>query len=226
MGQLVGCIRGIAAACRALDMPIVSGNVSLYNETEGRAILPTPTIGAVGLLDDLGRADPHGACATATCWCSSARPAATSASPRSSPSSSAARKATPRRSTSPPSGRRASSCAGPRPRGWSPPPTTSPTAAWRWRPPRWRWPGRSGSRSSPTTRLDAAGWFFGEDQGRYLVACPAEKVDHLLALAVEARVPARVTGQAGGDRVALGASAVALAELAEAHGQGLARLLD
>ncbi|RMF36204.1 MAG: phosphoribosylformylglycinamidine synthase subunit PurL [Alphaproteobacteria bacterium] len=50
MGQLVGAIRGIAAACSALGMPIVSGNVSLYNETEGAAILPTPTIGAVGLL--------------------------------------------------------------------------------------------------------------------------------------------------------------------------------
>ncbi len=55
MGQLVGCIRGIGAACRALDFPIVSGNVSLYNETNGRAILPTPTIGAVGLLDDFTR---------------------------------------------------------------------------------------------------------------------------------------------------------------------------
>jgi phosphoribosylformylglycinamidine synthase subunit PurL len=51
MGQLVGCIRGIGAAARALDFPIVSGNVSLYNETNGRAILPTPTIGGVGLLD-------------------------------------------------------------------------------------------------------------------------------------------------------------------------------
>ncbi len=50
MGQLVGAIRGIGAACRALDMPIVSGNVSLYNETDGKGILPTPTIGAVGLL--------------------------------------------------------------------------------------------------------------------------------------------------------------------------------
>ena len=52
MGQLVGCIRGIGEAARALDFPIVSGNVSLYNETNGRAILPTPTIGGVGLLDD------------------------------------------------------------------------------------------------------------------------------------------------------------------------------
>jgi phosphoribosylformylglycinamidine synthase II len=52
MGQLVGCIQGIAQACQVLDFPVVSGNVSLYNETNGRAILPTPTIGGVGLLED------------------------------------------------------------------------------------------------------------------------------------------------------------------------------
>jgi phosphoribosylformylglycinamidine synthase len=52
MGQFVGCVRGIGEACRALDFPVVSGNVSLYNETNGRAILPTPTIGGVGLLSD------------------------------------------------------------------------------------------------------------------------------------------------------------------------------
>jgi len=51
MGQFVGCVRGIGEACRVLDFPVVSGNVSLYNETNGRAILPTPTIGGVGLLD-------------------------------------------------------------------------------------------------------------------------------------------------------------------------------
>ena len=54
MGQLVGCLAGIAEACRALDFPIVSGNVSLYNETNGRGILPTPTIGGVGLVPDVG----------------------------------------------------------------------------------------------------------------------------------------------------------------------------
>jgi phosphoribosylformylglycinamidine synthase len=52
MGQFVGCVRGISAACKALDFPVVSGNVSLYNETNGRAILPTPTIGGVGVLTD------------------------------------------------------------------------------------------------------------------------------------------------------------------------------
>ena len=53
MGYKIEEIEGIGAACLALDMPIVSGNVSLYNETSGEAILPTPTIGAVGLLSSL-----------------------------------------------------------------------------------------------------------------------------------------------------------------------------
>jgi phosphoribosylformylglycinamidine synthase subunit PurL len=53
MGQFVGCIRGIGEAAKALDFPIVSGNVSLYNETNGRAILPTPSIGGVGLFKDV-----------------------------------------------------------------------------------------------------------------------------------------------------------------------------
>ncbi|USI73645.1 phosphoribosylformylglycinamidine synthase subunit PurL [Sphingomonas morindae] len=60
MGQFVGCIEGMGEACRALDFPIVSGNVSLYNETKaedgsGSAILPTPAIGGVGLLADWSR---------------------------------------------------------------------------------------------------------------------------------------------------------------------------
>ena len=53
MGQLVFALKGIGEACIALDMPIVSGNVSLYNETDGKGILPTPTIGAVGILTSL-----------------------------------------------------------------------------------------------------------------------------------------------------------------------------
>jgi phosphoribosylformylglycinamidine synthase len=53
MGQFVGCLEGIGEACRALDFPIVSGNVSLYNETQGKGILPTPSIGGVGLVDDV-----------------------------------------------------------------------------------------------------------------------------------------------------------------------------
>ena len=112
MGQFVGCVRGIAEACRALDFPVVSGNVSLYNETNGRAILPTPTIGGVGLLDDFtrsatlafkarGRGDPAGR-RDATAGSASRSICATSA---------AARTARRRRSISPPSGATAISCA-------------------------------------------------------------------------------------------------------------------
>ncbi len=56
MGQFAAAIRGMAAACRALDFPVVSGNVSLYNETEGSPVLPTPAIGALGVLDDAAQA--------------------------------------------------------------------------------------------------------------------------------------------------------------------------
>jgi phosphoribosylformylglycinamidine synthase len=55
MGQFVGAVEGIREACLALDYPVVSGNVSLYNETNGKGILPTPAIGGVGVLDDVKR---------------------------------------------------------------------------------------------------------------------------------------------------------------------------
>ena len=56
MGELVGCIEGIGEAARALDFPVVSGNVSLYNETMGSGIPPTPAIGGVGVVDDVAKA--------------------------------------------------------------------------------------------------------------------------------------------------------------------------
>lgn len=55
MGQFVGSIAGMRKACTVLDYPVVSGNVSLYNETQGQAILPAPVIGGVGLVDDVTR---------------------------------------------------------------------------------------------------------------------------------------------------------------------------
>ena len=55
MWQLAEAIRGIGDACRALDIPITGGNVSLYNETEGEAIYPTPVLGVVGLLEDASK---------------------------------------------------------------------------------------------------------------------------------------------------------------------------
>ncbi|MGE5442125.1 MAG: phosphoribosylformylglycinamidine synthase subunit PurL, partial [Bacteroidota bacterium] len=55
MGQFASCIEGMAEACRALEFPVVSGNVSFYNETNGAAVPPTPTVGGVGLLSDRSR---------------------------------------------------------------------------------------------------------------------------------------------------------------------------
>ena len=60
MGQLVGCLEGIGEAARTLDFPIVSGNVSLYNETQGKGILPTPAIGGVGVIADVSKASKMG----------------------------------------------------------------------------------------------------------------------------------------------------------------------
>ena len=56
MAQFVGAIEGVAEACEALNYPVISGNVSLYNETNGEAIPPTPAIGGVGVLEDVGKA--------------------------------------------------------------------------------------------------------------------------------------------------------------------------
>ena len=53
MGQFAGVVTGMIEACEILDYPVVSGNVSLYNETNGKGINPTPAIGGVGLIDDL-----------------------------------------------------------------------------------------------------------------------------------------------------------------------------
>jgi len=55
MWQFVRAVEGMGAACRALDVPITGGNVSLYNETDGRAVLPTPVVGVVGLIEDVDR---------------------------------------------------------------------------------------------------------------------------------------------------------------------------
>ncbi|MCI4645179.1 MAG: phosphoribosylformylglycinamidine synthase subunit PurL [Hyphomonadaceae bacterium] len=55
MGQFVKAVEGMAEACRALDFPVVSGNVSLYNETDGKGIPPTPVVGGVGLIEDVSK---------------------------------------------------------------------------------------------------------------------------------------------------------------------------
>ncbi len=98
MGQLVGCIRGIGEAARALDFPIVSGNVSLYNETMGRGILPTPAIGGVGLVADVTKTASIGFRKEGRTCCLSAGARVGSAARRSPMSAAGARTARRRRS--------------------------------------------------------------------------------------------------------------------------------
>ena len=142
MGQFVGCIAGMGEACEALDYPVVSGNVSLYNETNGEAILPTPVIGGVGLIADAEQRRRRGlqggrrgdrpadrrdrgtsGCLHAIC----ARSKAGMTGRR-------------RRSTWHRTAQRRLPARPDRGRPLSPPATTSPTAAWPWPWRRWHWP--------------------------------------------------------------------------------------
>ena len=72
MWQFAEAVDGIGEACRALDMPITGGNVSLYNETDGTAICPTPVIGVVGLIEDAreraGAGVPARPATRSCCW--------------------------------------------------------------------------------------------------------------------------------------------------------------
>ena len=146
MWELSEAIDGMADACRALGLPVVGGNVSLYNESHGIDIDPTPVIGVLGVVDDL---DPpaagHGAGRRRRRCCVVGPEPAT---PRRSPARDGRGSAGARGGSSPSARpgdppRRGGVRAG---RSWStdwwPPSTTWPRAGWRWRWPRQRWPAR------------------------------------------------------------------------------------
>ena len=222
MGQLVGCLKGIAAAVAALDMPIVSGNVSLYNETEGRAILPTPTIGAVGLLASLDQLIGVAPAAGDTLVLIG------ETAGHLGQSALLAELFGREEGDAPPVDLDAERRAGLLVRaakaaglltaahdladgGLAVAAAEMALAA------------GAGVTIEADESLAPLAWFFGEDQGRYLLGTrdPAG----LLALAVTADVPARAVGRVGGARVALGADAVPLAELRAAFDDALPRLM-
>ncbi len=222
MGQLVGCVQGIGEACRALDFPIVSGNVSLYNETEGRAILPTPTIGGVGLLADhatalglapragdalvlLGRTEGH--------MGQSALLADLFGREEGPPPQVdlAAEKATGALVCSLAARGALSACHDLSDGGLAMAAAEMALAA------------GCGAAVEANGSLHPLPWFFGEDQGRYLLACADS--DAVIAAATEAGVPARLVGAAGGEALRLGAASVALSALRAAHEGGFAQLM-
>ena len=218
MGQFVGCIAGMKAACDALDYPVVSGNVSLYNETNGQAILPTPVIGGVGLIDDLDRAVGialTGAGETIVLIGETRGHLGASVYLRDIEG-----------------------------RGEGPPPPVD-LAAERRNGDFVRARIQAGAVGACHDLSDGglavalaemalaggcgadiagalpdnpplAAWLFGEDQARYLVTTRAPEA--LLAAAEEAEVPARALGISGGDRLILApGEAISLAELRQAH---------
>ncbi|MCI4666300.1 MAG: phosphoribosylformylglycinamidine synthase subunit PurL [Neomegalonema sp.] len=218
MGQFVGCIQGVGAACAALDAPVVSGNVSLYNETDGRSIDPTPTIGAVGLLDDYsqlisGAYDQEGLAlilvgATKGHLGQSLylrdvlgreegdAPAIDLAAERQAADFirkiNASKLILAAHDLS--DGGLAVAAA------------------------------EMALASAIGCRLNAApdgvtssGWFFGEDQGRYLLAVAAENIAAMLDVATEMSVPAAVVGETGGAQIDLGGATVDIAAIRAAH---------
>ncbi|MCH8168822.1 MAG: phosphoribosylformylglycinamidine synthase subunit PurL [Proteobacteria bacterium] len=222
MGQFVGCIQGIGAACAALDMPIVSGNVSLYNETSGEAILPTPTIGAVGLLESLDQMIPMAPGAGEalvligettghlgqSAWLWELHGRAEGDAPHvdldGERKAGELVRALKRQGLITAAHDLADG-------GLAVAAAEMALAA------------GTGVTIEADGALAPSAWFFGEDQGRYLLACT--DADAVIAAAGNAGVSARRVGETGGEAVRLGGSEVALAELRAAHEGGFARMM-
>lgn len=210
MGQFVGAIKGIGAACAALDFPIVSGNVSLYNETDGRGILPTPTIGGVGLIDDLanliagqpragdialvigetrGHLGQSALAAEAFGIEAGDAPPVDLAAERKHGEFLRAQRKLVRAACDLSDGGLA-------------------LAAF-----------EMAEAAGIGMSLDSAdiAQLFGEDQARYLVACAPEQASAFEQAAAAADVPVSRVGSFGGDRIALGGDSAALAELSQLY---------
>jgi phosphoribosylformylglycinamidine synthase subunit PurL len=225
MGEFVGCLRGIGAACLALGMPIVSGNVSLYNETEGSAILPTPTIGAVGLLRSLSEIIPMAPAEGDALYLVGR------SSGHLGQSAYLAELFGREEGDAPEVDLAAERAGGEFVRkakaagllsaahdlsdgGLAVAAAEMALAA------------GTGVRIRGDEELTPTAWFFGEDQGRYLVACAPSDAARLEEMASGSRITLRRIGTVEGHDIRLGNASVALSRIAEAHGRGLSNLLD
>ena len=171
MWQFAEACRGLKDACLELGIPVTGGNVSLYNQTGETAILPTPVVAVLGVIDDVTRRTPVGVRAPPASGSScSARPAR-SCPARSGRTSCTATSAACRRGSTWPPRRRSAELLRRRRRAASPAPTTSPTAGWRrrWSSPRLR------HDVGVTVSLpgDAFVALFAESAGRVLVTVAA-----------------------------------------------------
>lgn len=226
MGQFVGCIDGMAAACRALDFPVISGNVSLYNETNGQAILPTPTIGGVGLLTDAARHATPAFKAEGETILLLGDPGSGHLG-----CSLYLREIHGREEGPPPTvdlmaerrtgdcirqlieGRAISACHDVSDGGLLVTVAEMAMAS-----------GLGASLEVPSGVVDQAGWLFGEDQGRYVVT--TGDPDAVRAAAAAANVPTQWIGRVGGDSLTgLDTEAIPVASLKSAHDSWLPTLM-
>ncbi|SFI96613.1 phosphoribosylformylglycinamidine synthase subunit PurL [Albimonas pacifica] len=225
MGQFVGCIQGIGEACKALDMPIVSGNVSLYNETDGQAIQPTPTIAAVGLLEDLSQAIPMAGrrgdvlillgetsgWLDRSAWLYELHGREEGPPP---PVDLAAERAAGELVRALKAAGLLSAAHDLSDGGLAVAAAEMALAS-----------GCGATIAGAPKGMAPGAWFFGEDQARYLLACPAQSAMAALDAAAKAGVPARQIGTLEGDAVILGGRPAPLAALREAHSGGFARMM-
>ncbi len=219
MGQFVGAIKGIAEACTVLGMPIVSGNVSFYNETDGQPILPTPTIGAVGLIGPgealIGAEVQDGDWALmigeTTGWLGQSAllaeafgreegqvPAVDLAAERAHGEFLREHSALIHAATDLSDGGLA-------------------LAAFEM---------ADSAGMGVTLDADDVGALFGEDQARYLIACDFDQAEAIMAGASRAGIPVSQVGRFGGNQVSFGGASAPLAELSELYRSAFADALS
>lgn len=218
MGQFVGCIRGIGEACRALDFPVVSGNVSLYNETNGTGILPTPSIGGVGLVEDV-RVHASVAFKTAgeaivligetkghvgqSAWLRDVCGREEGAPP---PVDLAVEKRNGDFVRSLIKARRVTTVHDLSDGGLAVGLAEMAMA------------GRMGAKVAAPSGAPAHGFWFGEDQARYVLAAAPAEAERILSEAKAAGIPAAIIGTTGGDALTLGDEApISVEKLRRAH---------
>ena len=216
MGQFVGAIEGMGEACRALDYPVVSGNVSLYNETNGQGILPTPTIGGVGRMPDItasvgvgftapGQAllliGPEGSWLGQSLYLSTLCDRADGAPP---PVDLAAERAHGDFVRALIRAGKVAACHDVSDGGLLVAVAEMAMAS-----------GIGAKIAVEAPHLHSK--LFGEDQGRYVLAVTEADATALLAAAATAKVPARRLGVTGGDTIAVNGDTVSLSALTAAH---------
>ena len=218
MGQFAAAVRGMREACLALDFPVVSGNVSLYNETEGKGILPTPAIGGVGVLDDAASAtgialrpglelivigDTRGWLGQSL-WLREIAGREQGAPP---PVDLRAERRNGDFVRAEILAGRVTACHDAADGGLLVAVTEMAMA------------GRTGARlAAGPDDIPPHAWWFGEDQSRYVLAVATDEAEPLLDRAAKIGVPAERIGNAGGDALVLpDGAAIPIADLAEAN---------